>query len=102
MATLTSSRYSNTLSFRKTEDQLVSFAGIRPRNIGPATGVLEHIVQQGDRLDLLALHYYNDARRWWRIVDANPEILFSNDLVMKGQEGSIILIPRSFEPGGEV
>ena len=102
MATLKSSRYGNTLSFLQTGDQPLRFAGIRPRRISAATGVLEHIVREGDRLDLLALHYYNDSRRWWRIVDANPDIIYGHDLVMQGQEGNIILIPRAYEPGGEV
>lgn len=102
MATLNSSRYGNTLSFLPTGDQPLRFVGIRPRRIGTATGVLEHIVREGDRLDLLAVHYYNDSRRWWRIVDANPDIIYGHDLVVKGREGSIILIPRAYEPGGEV
>ena len=101
MATSSDSRYSSSRLFSLPEDQAQRFAGIRPRDIGTASGVVEHVVQQGERLDLLALHYYNDDRRWWRIVDANPEIIYSHDLVMQGQEGSIILIPRSYEPGGE-
>lgn len=100
MAVQKGSRYSDIQTFVQTEDKHMAFPGVRPRKIGPATGVLEHIVQEGERLDLLALHYYNDSRRWWRIVDANPEIIFGNDLVVKGKEGSIILIPRSIEPGG--
>lgn len=101
MAILSDSRYSTSRFFSLAADQTTGFAGIRPRHIGPAIGVVEHVVKQGDRLDLLALHYYNDARRWWRIVDANPEAIYSHDLVMQGQEGNIILIPRAYEPGGE-
>lgn len=74
------------------------FAGIRPRSISPASGVIEHRVQAGDRLDLLARHYYNDARLWWRIVDANPQVLYGGDLVLPEMEGQIILIPRAREP----
>ena len=34
-----------------------------------------HVVSKGDNLELLAHLYYQDSRQWWRIVDANPQIL---------------------------
>jgi hypothetical protein len=34
-------------------------------------GDREHLVVQGDRLDLLASNYLGDAELWWRIADAN-------------------------------
>ncbi len=73
------------------------FAGVRPRDIGPATGVVEHVVAAGDRLDLLARHYYNDPRLFWRILDANPDILFGGDIELSDLEGEIILIPKAKE-----
>lgn len=33
--------------------------------------VREHVVVQGDRLDLLAAEYLADAEQWWKIADAN-------------------------------
>jgi phage tail protein X len=30
---------------------------------------------QGDRVDLLANHYYADPSLWWMLADANPEIM---------------------------
>jgi len=84
------------------------FEGTRPRAVTVAEGVIEHRVKQGDRLDLLARHYYNDDRLWWRIVDANPAFLFGGDTVrdgdrarpfpdldLRGMVGHIILIPRA-------
>ena len=44
--------------------------------------MIEHTVRIGDRLDLLARHYYNDGRQWWRILDANPEFLHADDAVL--------------------
>jgi len=70
------------------------FPGIRPRSIGPATGVIEHVVKAGERLDLLAGHYYNDNRLWWRIVDANPEFLLGGDIFQEEMQGQVILIPK--------
>ncbi|GAB2895383.1 hypothetical protein [Streptomyces mayteni] len=31
-----------------------------------------HTVSAGERLDLLAHHYFGSAGQWWRIADANP------------------------------
>jgi nucleoid-associated protein YgaU len=74
-----------------------SFPGVRPRRIGAAIGVVEHVVKSGDRLDLLARHYYNDDRLWWRILDANPDILHGGSLIGADREGEIILIPKARE-----
>ena len=83
--------------------------------------VIEHEVTAGDRLDLLALHYYQNDRLWWRIADANPEFLFAGPLVFETlpeddlppldsltpeertaatrnlRPGSVILIPKARE-----
>ncbi len=91
------SRYEKCVTFTPEPDGTVVFAGIRPRSIGPATGVVEHVVKAGDRLDLLARHYYNDDRLWWRIVDANPDFLYGGDMVLEEMEGRVILIPKAKE-----
>lgn len=75
------------------------FKGVRPRKIGQATGVLEYVVKDGDRLDLLALYFYNDSHKWWRLLDANPEIIFAADLTLNEYVGETILIPKVTEPG---
>jgi hypothetical protein len=93
------SRYYHTRSFSAENGQLPVFEGIRPRTIGPATGVLEYVVKEKDRLDLLALYFYVDGRKWWRILDANPDIVFGADLTLSEYVGEIILIPRAVEPG---
>ena len=93
------SRYQNAPLFAGLNGQLPEFRGVRARNIGPATGVLEYIVKENDRLDLLALNFYVDSRKWWRILDANPEIVFGADLTLAEYVGESILIPRVTEPG---
>ena len=87
---LEGSRYEKARSFTDEAD----FPGLRPRGIAPATGVVEHLLRAGDRLDLLARHYYNDERLWWRILDANPELLHGADLQTVALEGALIRIPR--------
>jgi len=103
------SRYEKAQAFRAPEGGGEIFPGIRPRAIGAAEGVIEHTVRAGDRLDLLARHYYNDGRLWWRILDANPEVLYGGDGVREhdetGPEGELLpamvgrtlVIPRARE-----
>lgn len=91
---LKGSRYENARSFDPDAQGNEVFAGVRAREIDPATGVLEHLVQAGERLDLLARHYYNDDRAWWRIVEANPQFVFGGDLLLDEMEGKVILIPK--------
>jgi hypothetical protein len=98
MANPKGSRYKN-LTFYPPEGGRPAFPGIRPRTIGSAVGILEHIVKENERLDLLALYYYNNPRRWWRIVDANPDVMYGGDLVITSKVGTVILIPRANEPG---
>jgi len=94
------SRYENAKEFTGENGKEPVFGGIRPRKISPAAGVLEYTVKDGDRLDLLSLHFYNNTRRWWRILDANPQIIFAADLMLSAYAGETILIPRSTESGG--
>lgn len=49
-----------------------------------ATGSFRHVVAEGERLDHIAYHYYEEPTSWWRICDANPEFL--SPLALLGQE----------------
>jgi hypothetical protein len=95
-----SDRYQSTSAFQASPGEPRSFLGLRPRDPGPASAVLEHTLKTTDRLDALALHYYNDSRMWWRILDANPEMLCGADLSDPALEGTVVLIPAAKEPGG--
>jgi hypothetical protein len=33
-----------------------------------------HLVTAADRIDLLAMQYYQDPGKWWAIADANPAV----------------------------
>jgi nucleoid-associated protein YgaU len=88
------SRYKDAGVFEPLTDGTEVFAGLRPRAIGEAVGVVEHEVRATDRLDRLARHYYNDDRLWWRIVDANPQFVFGADLLGEEMAGRVILIPK--------
>ena len=92
-------RYQNVKPFFDQDGKPSQFPGGRAREIGAASGVLEYIVKSDDRLDLLALYFYVDSRKWWRILDANPELMFGPDLTLAEHVGDTILIPRASEPG---
>lgn len=48
------------------------------------TGTYRHTVTAGDRLDMLAWQYYGRPLQFWRICDANPDVL--SPLALVGQE----------------
>ena len=51
----------------------------------------EYQVREGDRLDLLAMKFYRNPRKWWLIADANPQFLSPEELLVPGQ---VIFVPR--------
>lgn len=103
---LSKSRYKDTRPFDATD--VSDFAGLRPRDMGTATGVIEHVLRDGDRLDHLARRYFNNDRLWWRIVDANPQLADACPLLPISRSlqlddasaaliGTVIVIPRARE-----
>ncbi len=87
------SRYNNARFFEP-QGQLGVFRGLRARNVTTLEGVIEHSITDTDRLDHLAQHYYGDDRLWWRIIDANPQLLFADKLLGEDYVGRVILIPQ--------
>lgn len=51
------------------------------RWIPDTPGTFQHMVNQAERLDLLAYKYYGDSKKWWLICDANPEFALPTDLL---------------------
>lgn len=90
------SRYADTRPFSSPGKSEV-FRGLRSRQPGPATPVLEHTLGAWDRPDQLANYYYGDPHRWWRLLDANPEWLFAGDLLEASVVGQVLLIPAREE-----
>ncbi|MBX3607175.1 MAG: hypothetical protein KF788_17990 [Piscinibacter sp.] len=106
------SRYLASARFAPADDGSLPFKGVRPRTIGPAGGVVEHALQPGERLETLAGHYYNDARLWWRVVDANADVLCGAEVEHLGlvplpgappvapdpaEFGEVLLVPKAKE-----
>ncbi|HEX7048854.1 MAG TPA: tail protein X [Longimicrobiales bacterium] len=63
----------------------------RARALTDATGTFTYRVKEGDRLDLLAYRFYRTPRKWWLICDANPGLMYPDDLLRTGQ---VLVIPR--------
>lgn len=81
---LKDSRYAAARRFDANEDGSQPSKGVRPRQIGAATPVVEHTLQTGERFDGLGQHYFNDTRMWWRILDANADVLCAAELELAG------------------
>jgi hypothetical protein len=47
--------------------------------------------QVGDQIEYLSYSAYGDETQWWRIANANPEVLFWNSLI----PGQQIRVPRA-------
>jgi nucleoid-associated protein YgaU len=94
---LKTSRYQGARRFAPDSRGQLRGKGTRPREIGAAVGVVEHVIAEGDRLDLLAGHYYSDPRLWWRIVDANPDLASGVEVSLSSRAGEVILIPKAKE-----
>jgi len=51
----------------------------------------EHLVIEGDRLDVLAYQAYGDDGLWWVIAEANPELNVPDPL----PPGQTLRVPRA-------
>jgi hypothetical protein len=100
------SRYRESAYFAAEPGFSAPFPGIRPRDIGPAAGIVEYKLKEWDRVDMLSFNYYNDVDLWWRILDANPEVLCAIDLFTDPEThkegksesaGKTLLIPGASE-----
>jgi hypothetical protein len=88
------SRYRDTPLFAPDAQGNTVFPGLRARAIGPATPVIEHEVQVGDRLDHLARHYYNNDRAWWRLMDASAGFLYGDEVLDQANAGQALPVPK--------
>lgn len=50
-----------------------------------------YVVQEGDRLDVLAYEIYGDPELWTEIARANPEVFYPDDL----QVGTVLRMPNA-------
>ncbi|MCY1019286.1 LysM peptidoglycan-binding domain-containing protein [Pyxidicoccus sp. MSG2] len=62
------------------------------RRLEPSPGVIEHVVLEGERLDHLAHRFYDDPKKYWLLLDANPGELNPFELLKPGRR---IQVPRN-------
>lgn len=119
MAFFKGSAYENVRLFEDDDSGASVFRGLRTRLIRKPDPVLEHTIGLKERLDSLSHEYYLESRDWRWLVEANPDILFPEDLLWKskadvdesdpgaadetpnGKErvGEVIIVPRREEIG---
>jgi nucleoid-associated protein YgaU len=54
------------------------------------SGSFQYTVKDGDRPDLLSHQFYQTPRKWWLICDANPDIMYPDEMLVPGR---ILIIP---------
>lgn len=64
---------------------------IKPPSKPVVYGISTYTWQLGDQIDYLSFSAYGDETQWWRIADANPEILFWNNIT----PGTQVRIPSA-------
>lgn len=67
------SRYRKLVDIVTDDPRGRSLASKALRIIDDIEGVVEHTIEESDRLDHLGYKYYKQSRHWWRVCDANVE-----------------------------
>ena len=91
MAFLKSSRYAAAAAIEVAHPDGRTVAAIALRVL-PATSGDPYVVQENDRLDIVANRSYKDATRFWHIADANSE-LDARDLIKPGRRIGLPPVP---------
>lgn len=88
------------------------FRGLRARRLRHPEAVLEHTVALRDRLDSVAQEYFAESRDWRWLAEANPDVLFPEDLLWSpaatepddpsvetghARVGRVVIVPRRTE-----
>jgi nucleoid-associated protein YgaU len=79
------SRYQNVKEYAAGDGSAGLVTVKRNRETPPTPGVFSYRVQEGDRLDLIANKFYRNPGKWWLIADANPDVMYPEDLLLSGQ-----------------
>lgn len=79
------SRYRKLQDLVTTDDKGRNLESKTLRLLPEVSGTFVHTVEQSDRLDHLSFKYYKQPRKWWRICDANPELMSPQALLGKEQ-----------------
>ena len=86
------SRYSQTEAITPENIQGKRPRVLAARAIPKTPGVLDYTVVEGERLDQIANRFYAEPRKYWLILDANPDELNPFELLRAGRR---IRIPKN-------
>jgi nucleoid-associated protein YgaU len=64
---------------------------VAPVSGGESSKIRLHIVKSDESLSLIALQYYKDRLKYWKIYQANQALLSNPDLILSGQR---LVIPE--------
>jgi hypothetical protein len=93
------SRYRKLPDIVTTDSQGRTLPSKALRLLPEVSGTFSHTVEDVDRLDHLAYKYYQQPRKWWHIVDANPE--FMSPQALLGKEPIVTdRFPLTFDDNG--
>lgn len=84
-----SSRYADSTVATLTKDGADVAVIVPSAQISYSFTFIHHVVMIGERIETIAYQYYSDPGLWWRIADANPELLWYDDI----QPGTVLRIP---------
>lgn len=86
------SRYLNVKEYTVTDPEGRTATVKRARPTLELSRGFQYTVKQGDRLDLLSNQFYHTPRKWWLICDANPDIMYPDELLTPGR--TLIIPPN--------
>lgn len=86
------SRYVNSKLVTQVRDDGTQVVVITPSDAQSYTFTYTfYMVTGADRIDTIAYAFYGDATKWWKIGDANPEILDWSKI----KTGTVLRIPNA-------
>ena len=89
------SRYLSVKEYTVTDPEGRTVTVKRTRPTLDLSGSFRYTVKEGDRPDLLSNQFYRTPRKWWLICDANPDVMYPDELLKPGR---ILIIPPSQGP----
>lgn len=84
------SRYLSVKEYTVTGPQGTTVTVKRARPTLDLNGSFQYTVKDGDRPDLLSNQFYQSPRKWWLISDANPDVMYPDELLTPGR---VLIIP---------
>jgi nucleoid-associated protein YgaU len=86
------SRYVNSKLVTQTKDDGTQVVVITPSDAASYTFTYTYYAVTGsDRIDTIANAFYGDPTKWWKIGDANPEIMKWDNI----PPGTVLRIPNA-------